>query len=132
MTEYRVRGNGVRLLPELQLRLAGLVIALLVSACGGIGTSTDFDRHRYSQLTMSRDRSDVLYFDLLFPAEFPLDDPAADAVRMRWLRDWLVQRGLCPQGFDVPKRRSFDYLEDNARGYEQRWEVVCRAAAQGR
>jgi hypothetical protein len=108
-----------------------LIFALLVAACGGLEKSADFDRHRYSQLSMARDRPGVIYFDLTFPADFPRDDPAADAARMRWLGAWLAQRSLCPQGFDVAKRRVFDYLEDNPRGYQQRWEVVCRTAMDG-
>jgi hypothetical protein len=107
---------------------AAAILASLVTACGGIEKSADFDRHRYSQLTTPRDRPEVIYFDLLFPAEFPRDDPAAEAARMRWLGVWLTQRSLCPHGFDVSKRRDFDYLEDNPRGWQQRWEVVCRTA----
>jgi hypothetical protein len=105
-----------------------LAASLLLAACAGIEKSADFDRHRYSQLTTPRDRPGVSYFDLMFPAEYPADDPVADAARMRWLGTWLAQRGLCPEGFDVAKRRAFDYLEDNPRGYQQRWEVTCRAA----
>lgn len=115
-------------MPLLKTGLAVVILVLLVTACNGIEKSADFDRHRYSQLTTPRDRPGVIYFDLVFPAEFPRDDPAADAARMRWLGVWLAQRGLCPQGFDVSRRRAFDYLEDNPRGYQQRWEVVCRTA----
>jgi hypothetical protein len=108
--------------------LAAVILVVLVTACSGIEKSADFDRHRYSRLTTPRDRPDVIYFDLLFPAEFPRDDPAADAARLRWLDTWLAQRGLCPHGFDVARRRGFDYMEDNPRGFQQRWEVVCRSA----
>lgn len=107
---------------------AAVAVSLLLAGCSGIEKSTDFDRHRYSQLTTPRDRPGLLYFDVVFPAEFPADDPAADAARMRWLGAWLAQRGLCPDGFEISKRRDFDYLEDNPRGYQQRWEVICRAA----
>ena len=110
----------------------GLAVAIaassLLTACSSVEKSADFDRHRYSRLTIRRDHSGVIYFDLRFPPEYPADDPAADAARMRWLGDWLAQRQLCPDGFEVSKRRDFDYLEDNPRGNQQRWEVVCRAA----
>lgn len=109
-------------------RVIAIAASLLLTACSGMEKSADFDRHRYSQLTTPRDRPGVMYFDLIFPAEFPADDPAADAARMRWLSTWLAQRSLCPDGFEISKRREFDYLEDNPRGYQQRWEVVCRAA----
>jgi hypothetical protein len=125
--EYRMRRTFGFPEPLPRLALAAAILASLVSACGGLEKSADYDRHRYSQLTTARDRPDVIYFDVLFPAEFPRDDPAADAARMRWLDTWLAQRGICPHGFDVPRRRGFDYLEDNPRGYQQRWEVVCRA-----
>lgn len=105
-----------------------VIAVLLAAACTSIEKSTDFDRHRYSRLTMPLDRPDVIYFDVVFTAEFPADDPAAEAARMRWLADWLEQRHLCPTGFEVAKRRAFDFLEDNPRGYQQRWEVLCRVA----
>jgi hypothetical protein len=81
-----------------------VIVAVLVTACGGIEKSADFDRHRYSQLTTrpatARKSSTLI---VLFPAEFPRDDPAAEAARMRWLGVWLAQRSICPQGFDVYK-----------------------------
>lgn len=108
--------------------VSAIAAILLLAACGGMEKSADFDRHRYSQLTIPRDRSGLIYFDVRFPAEFPADDPAADAVRMHWLSAWLAARRLCPDGFDVAKRRPFEYLEDNPRGHQERWEVVCRTA----
>jgi hypothetical protein len=126
--EHRVRTAVVCSGLSLRLYLVAAVLASLLTACSGMEKSADFDRHRYSQLTTLRDRPGLMYFDLRFPAEFPLDDPAADAARMGWLGTWLAQRSLCPSGFDVSKRRAFDYLEDNPRGYQQRWEVVCRTA----
>lgn len=124
-----MRPNTACLRPLLCFGLAFAIVAsLLLPACSGIEKSADFDRHRYSQLTIPRDRPGVIYFDVIFPPEFPADDPAADAARMRWLGTWLAQRNLCPDGFDVTKRRAFDYLEDNPRGYQQRWEVTCRSA----
>ncbi|MBM4221467.1 MAG: hypothetical protein FJ170_05915 [Gammaproteobacteria bacterium] len=108
--------------------LAVFAAALLLAACGSLEKSVDFDRHRYSQLSTPAARPGIFYFDLSFPPEFPADDPVAEAARMRWLGDWLAQRGLCPDGFEVSKRRPFDYLEDNPRGHQQRWEVACRTA----
>lgn len=124
--EYRMRRTFAFPEPLPRLGLAAVILASLLTACSGLEKSADYDRHRYSQLTTARDRPDVIYFDVLFPAEFPRNDPAAEAARMRWLDSWLAQRGICPHGFDVPKRRNFEFLEDNPRGYQQRWEVVCR------
>ena len=118
--------------PRWSLLRFGLVFAiaasLLLTACSGIDKSADFDRHRYSQLTTPRDRPGVAYFDVIFPPEYPADDPVAEAARLSWLKVWLAQRSLCPGGFEVAQRRPFDYLEDNPRGYQQRWDVACRTA----
>ena len=54
--------------PLPRLALAAVIVTSLVSACGGLEKSADYDRHRYSQLTTARDRPDVIYFDVLFPA----------------------------------------------------------------
>jgi hypothetical protein len=108
--------------------LAMLVVTSALFGCTDvIEKSEDFDRHRFSGLTMPYDRPGTIYFDVKFNVDFPADSPEAEAVRMRWLAGWLKQRGLCPAGFDVTKRRPFDYLEDNPRGYQERWEVTCRA-----
>ena len=114
--------------PMMRYGLAAIAATLLLAACGGIEKSRDFDRHRFSQLTTPASRPGIFYFDLSFPPEFPADDPVAEAARMRWLSDWLLQRQLCPDGFEVLRRRPFDYLEDNPRGHQQRWEVSCRTA----
>jgi hypothetical protein len=107
-----------------------LAVAVLVAGCtGNLDKSEDFDRHRYSQLTQPRDHPDRIYFDVSFGSDFPADDPAADKARMAWLQAWLKQLHLCPAGHEVTVRRPFDFLEDNPGGYQQRWEIRCRAGA---
>lgn len=104
-----------------------LALAVLVAGCtGALDKSEDFDRHRYSQLVQPYDRPDQIYFDVIFSADFPADDTAADAARMAWLQDWLGQRHLCAAGHEVAIRRPFNYLESNPAGYQQRWEIRCR------
>lgn len=107
-----------------------LVLTVLLAGCAtALDKSADFDRHRYSRLLQPFDKPGTIFFDVSFSADYPAGNPAAEAVRMEWVRGWLGQRQLCPAGFDVPVRRAFDYLEDNPAGYEERWEVRCRAAA---
>ena len=109
-----------------------LILAVLVAGCASldkaVDKSQDFDRHRYSRLVQPFDHPDRIYFDVAFSADFPADDPAADAARMAWLEAWLEQRQLCAGGHEVAIRRPFDFLEDNPAGYQQRWEIRCRAA----
>lgn len=108
-----------------------LVAALLVAGCAAnvLDKSADFDRHRYSQLVQPIGQPGTVYFDMVVNPDYPADDPAADAVRMTWLKAWLAQRRLCAAGHEVGVRRPFDYLEDNPAGFQQRWEIRCIAAA---
>lgn len=112
---------------------AALLLGVVqVSGCmDALEKSEDFDRHRFSGLTLPVGSPGTIYFDVKFNADFPQDSAAAEEARMRWLAGWLKQRGLCPAGFQVTDRRPFDYLEDNPRGYQQRWVVVCKAPAAG-
>ena len=102
-------------------------LAVLVAGCAGaLERSADFDRHRYSQLVQPFDRSGKIYFDVVFNAAYPADDPVADAKRTAWLSAWLAQKRLCAGGHEVTTRRQFDYLEDNPAGFTQRWEISCQ------
>lgn len=109
-----------------------LILASLLAGCASldkaVDKSQDFDRHRYSRLVQPYDHPDRIYFDIAFSPDFPADAPAADAARMAWLEAWLEQRRLCAAGHEVAVRRPFDFLEDNPAGYQQRWEIRCRAA----
>jgi hypothetical protein len=103
-------------------------LAMLAAGCTGtLSKSDDFDRHRYSQLVQPFDRRGQIYFDVIFSAAYPADDPVADAKRMAWLAGWLAQKQLCAGGHEVAIRRPFDYLEDNPAGFAQRWEIRCPA-----
>jgi len=112
-----------------RMALLGAAISLMIGCTAALEQSADFDRHRYSQLVQPHNKPGTIYFDVRFGSEFPADTPAGDAARSRWLAAWLKQRALCPDGFDVVVRRPFAYLEDNPAGYDQRWEVRCRAPA---
>jgi hypothetical protein len=103
-----------------------IFLAVLLVSCESLYESPDFERHRYSQLIESFDRSDVIYFDVKFSPNFPDGDPVAEAKRMDWLSGWLVQRKMCPYGYDILKRRPFGMLEDNPARYDIRYEIKCK------
>jgi len=102
------------------------MLAALVVGCASLHESPDFVRHRHSQLTEPYDRSDVVYFDAMFDLNYPDDDPVAEAKRMEWLSDWLEQIHMCPDGYEIVKRRPFDMLENNPARYDIRYEVKCK------
>jgi hypothetical protein len=107
-----------------------IVIGLVLSSCASIHESADFERHRYSQVTEPYDRNDVLYFDVTFSAQFPDDDPEAEAIRMKWLDAWLEQRKLCGgNGYEIVTRRPFDTMEYNAAHHDVRYEFKCGSAS---
>jgi hypothetical protein len=109
--------------------LAGCAAGFVGGCAAALDKSVDFDRHRYSQLVQPFDRPNEIYFDVIFGADFPADDPVADQSRAAWLDAWLQQRHLCPAGYEVLNRRPFDYLEDNPAGYQQRWEIRCQTGS---
>ena len=108
-------------------RLVPLLLALLGVSCASMHESKDFERHRNSQLEVPFNRDDVFYFDASFTAQYPDDDEAAEATRLEWLAQWLEQRSLCPDGFEVVKRRPFDFLEHNPARHDVRYEVKCKS-----
>lgn len=113
----------------LAIRGATLGLAILLAvACAPFADPTDFNRHRYSDITLPRDRTDIFFFDVTTGAEFPADDPQAEATRMKWLADWLRQRQMCPRGHEVLKKRPFGFLEDNPARRDLRYEVRCKVA----
>ncbi len=111
-------------------RAALILIIVLVAACADIHKSADYERHRYSQLVVPYDRSDVMYFDVTFNAEFP-DGEAAEATRMEWLKAWLGQRSMCAESFEIVDRRPFEPMENNPAHHDIRYEVKCGAEQGG-
>ena len=113
------------------MAMAAAVLAL--TACDSIHESKDFERHRYSQLSEPRagDQEDVLYFDVKFDANYPADSDVAEDLRMEWLEEWLAQRKMCPDGFEIDSRRPFDPMEYNPGQYDRRYVVRCRLMAKG-
>ncbi len=102
------------------------LMVVLISSCASLHESPDFVRHRHSQLIEPYDRNDVVYFDVMFDPNYPDDDPVAEAKRMEWLSAWLEQLHMCPDGYEIVKRRPFDMLENNPARYDMRYEVKCK------
>jgi hypothetical protein len=107
-----------------------VLLAVVLVGCASIHESPDFVRHRYSQLTEPYDRSDVVYFDVMFDPSYPDGDPVAEKKRMEWLSDWLKQVHMCPDGYEIVKRRPFDMLENNPARYDIRYEVKCKSQSE--
>lgn len=113
----------------------GLVLALLafMAGCTAFDTPDTYNRHRLSDITLPRDgsgaptaNSEIFFFDVTLTAEFPDNNATAEAERMEWLAGWMEQRTMCPAGFEVVKRRPFDYMEDNPARRDLRYEVRCK------
>ncbi len=110
---------------------AGLVwtivwLATVFAGCSSIHESSDFVRHRYSRLSEPFERTDVVYFDTMFDPGYTDGDPVAERQRMEWLSGWLEQRKMCPDGYQILKRRPFGVLENNPARYDIRYEVKCK------
>lgn len=105
--------------------MAGLLVAM-VAGCTALDDPTDYNRHRLTEITIPRDRTDIFFYDVTTDAAFPPDDPSAEAARMHWLDLWMNVRAMCPGGHEVVKRRPFDFLEDNPAHHDLRYEVRCK------
>ena len=106
--------------------------AAALAGCTAFDTPDLYNRHRLSDITLPRSpevSSEIFYFDVAVTAEFPDNDPAAEAERMKWLAEWLEQRHMCEQGHEVMGKRRFRELEDNPARRDLRYEVRCKPAA---
>ncbi|MAF83380.1 MAG: hypothetical protein QGH93_12510 [Gammaproteobacteria bacterium] len=103
-----------------------VLLATMFTGCASIHESLDFVRHRHSQLSEPFERNDVVYFDAMFDPGYPDGDPIAEQKRMEWLSGWLEQRKMCPDGYEILKRRPFGMLENNPARYDIRYEVKCK------
>ncbi len=114
-------------------RIALAMAVLPVAACSpSFVTPSTYNRHRLSEITVPREvggenavNKDVFFFDVSLTAEFPESSEAAEAERMKWLEEWLKQRSMCLSGYEILKKRRFDYMEDNPARRDLRYEVRC-------
>ena len=110
-----------------RLPAAGVISALLlVAGCAAFDTPETYNQHRMSDITVPRDGGDTFFFDVTIDAEFPDNNTAAEAQRMKWLTEWLELRHMCPMGYEILKKRKFDYMEDNPARRDLRYEARCK------
>jgi len=98
---------------------------LLLVGCAQMHDSEDYRRHTMSRISQPHGGGDFLWFDVKITAALPLDNEAAEQQRQKWLQMWLVQRNLCPEGYEIVERRPFDFLEDNPARLDIRYKVQC-------
>lgn len=111
------------------------VLLLTVVGCTAFDTPDTYNRHRLSDITLPRGpdgsasdvSSELFYFDVTVTPEFPDNNVTAETERMKWLGEWLEQRNMCPTGYEIVKKRKFDYMEDNPARRNLRYEVRCKA-----
>lgn len=109
--------------------IAGVLVAfgLSLGGCKDLHQSVDLDRHKYSNLRTSMNKSDVMVFEAKATLEAPADSESGEAIRMEWLTGWLAQRGQCGEGYEVLERRPYGRNDANPYGFDLRYEVRCKA-----
>jgi hypothetical protein len=113
---------------------AAVAILPLVAGCTAFDTPATYNRHRLSDITLPRSgdasaaATEIFYFDVTITPEFPDNNATAEAERMSWLDEWLEQRNMCPTGYEIIRKRRFEYMEDNPARRDLRYEVRCQAA----
>lgn len=113
--------------PRASIAMTAMTAILLLSACTAFDTPETYDRHRLSDITLPRNGGGTFFFDVTVNAEFPDNNAAAEAERMKWLAEWLEVRHMCPAGYEILKKRKFDFMEDNPAGRDVRYEVKCKS-----
>lgn len=99
------------------------VLLLAAVACAS-SPSDGYERHSLSRLVVVEGSASEFIFEVGPP---PSDPAEAEAVRMRWLSEWLALRGLCMSGHEIIDKRPFGPFEYNPMRAEFRYLVRCRA-----
>ena len=107
------------------LRVVWVVVFAVLAGCSQMHDSEDYRRHTMSRISKPHTGGDYLWFDVKITAALPLENEAAEQQRQLWLQDWLEQRGMCPNGYEIAERRPFDFLEDNPARMDIRYKVKC-------
>jgi len=105
--------------------LVTLAVLTMFTGCAAMHESKDYVRHTNSALVKARDGSNSLQFQARAGADFPEDDPEAEALRITWLEGWLEQRKVCPNGYRIDKRRPFGFTEHNPAQFDLVYEIEC-------
>jgi len=114
--------------PKMIRRIAAMLAVVTLTGCAAMHESPDYVRHTNSALVDGIDGSDIFQFQAKAGSEYPADDPAAEALRIRWLEGWLTQQRKCPDGYRILKRREFGFVEYNPAGYDLVYELQCKVA----
>ena len=110
------------------IRPVTLIIAcLLCVACATSGGS--FERHSLSRLSEVAGSGVDFVFETRAVPGLDRNDPAAEAMRMQWLSEWLEVRGVCAPGHEVTERREIAAQEQGFYDPEFRYAVRCRPAS---
>lgn len=107
------------------MRVLLLLAVLLLAGCSQMHESPDYMRHTHSRITSPLNGGDFFWFDVKVTPELPLDNEAAEQQRQVWLQTWLLQRGMCPDGYEITERRPFEFLEHNPAQLDIRYKVQC-------
>ncbi len=107
-------------------QIPALASFILLAACAA-GPTDDYERHSSSRLVAVEGARDEYVFEVQEAAGGAAAD--AEAVRMRWLSQWLELRGVCAAGYEIVDRRRFGSMEYNPMRADYRYLVRCRARA---
>jgi hypothetical protein len=107
---------------------SGLLMLAAISmtaGCQQMHESADYERHRQSRISQPLAGGDFYWFDVKVTAALPLENDAAEQQRQIWLQTWLLQRKLCPAGYEILERRPFEFQEHNPAQLDIRYKVRC-------
>lgn len=101
------------------LRTGWIIAAALAAGCTGTEPPlTDFKALSASEFT----------FEARADAEYPEDDAAAEATRMKWLDQALAERKMCPNGYKISDRTLVAAAEEEELGqtHNVAYHGVCK------
>lgn len=107
----------------------GLAVLLVLAGCDTLHDSSDYERHSNSRISKPLAGGDFFWFDVKLTPATPLANEQAEQQRQAWLQAWLVQRKLCPAGYEIAERRPFEFLEHNPERMDIRYKVRCLVEA---
>lgn len=104
------------------------LVALCLAACAA-SPSDGYERHGLSRLVEVPGSATEYVFEVGDPPQGAgQTEEDAEAVRMRWLSEWLAVQGLCQWGHQIVDRRPFGPFEYNPMHAKLRYLVRCRSA----
>ena len=110
------------------VRIVTAAAVLGLTACAA-SPSDGYERHGLSRLVAVPGSGSEFVFEAGEPpAASAQTGEDAEAVRLRWLAEWLEVQGLCPAGHEVVDKRQFGPFEYNPMNAKYRYLVRCRRA----